>query len=176
MRFQDVPPEDPQRGREGSRERFLTRSVQAIMSHPDKNRLITELKEKQNQSKKTTSCEQSKQMIHKSGHVEDFRICQLSRRIQYSFPTRDKSYVKIAVCAYDMEGHAKKCVDRYCELAIKNIEQPFKSLPHLSSTINSSKKEDLEKMKDFIKRLLSNRPQVLKFGARRQTTQLDESL
>ena len=25
----------------------------------------------------------------------------------------------ISPCSYDMEGHAKKCVDRYCELANK---------------------------------------------------------
>ena len=25
--------------------------------------------------------------------------------------------------SYDMEGHAKKCVERYCELSIKTTEQ-----------------------------------------------------
>ena len=28
---------------------------------------------------------------------------------------------------YDMEGHAKKCVERYCELANKTTEQSKKS-------------------------------------------------
>ena len=29
----------------------------------------------------------------------------------------------ISSWSYDMEGHAKKCVERYCELAIKTTEQ-----------------------------------------------------
>ena len=28
--------------------------------------------------------------------------------------------------SYDMEGHAKKCVERYCELANKTTQQPYK--------------------------------------------------
>ena len=32
----------------------------------------------------------------------------------------------ISSWSYDMEGHAKKCVDRYCELANKTTEQLFK--------------------------------------------------
>ena len=28
--------------------------------------------------------------------------------------------------SYDMEGHAKKCVERYCELANKTTEQLYK--------------------------------------------------
>ena len=29
-------------------------------------------------------------------------------------------------CSYDMEGHAKKCVERYCELANKTTQQLYK--------------------------------------------------
>ena len=32
----------------------------------------------------------------------------------------------ISSWSYDMEGHAKKCVDRYCELAKKKTQQCFK--------------------------------------------------
>ena len=32
----------------------------------------------------------------------------------------------ISSWSYDMEGHAKKSVERYCELANKNIEQLYK--------------------------------------------------
>ena len=32
----------------------------------------------------------------------------------------------ISSCSYDMEGHAKKCVDRYCELASKTTQQLYK--------------------------------------------------
>ena len=37
-----------------------------------------------------------------------------------------KSDVHISSWSYDMEGHAKKCVERYCELANKTNEQFFK--------------------------------------------------
>ena len=32
----------------------------------------------------------------------------------------------IASWSYDMEGHAKKCVERYCELANKTTQQFYK--------------------------------------------------
>ena len=42
-----------------------------------------------------------------------------------------------------MERHAKKCVERYCELANKTIEQLYKvSTPYLGD--HQSKKEELE--------------------------------
>ena len=31
--------------------------------------------------------------------------------------------VRISSWSYDMEGHAKKCVERYCELANKTTQQ-----------------------------------------------------
>ena len=44
--------------------------------------------------------------------------------------------------SYDMEGHAKKCVERYCELANKrrNISKKYHLL-HASMTTNSKKKK-----------------------------------
>ena len=45
----------------------------------------------------------------------------------------------ISSWSYDMEGHAKKCVDRYCELANKNSFT--KSLHHAWMTINSKKRK-----------------------------------
>ena len=33
---------------------------------------------------------------------------------------------RISSCSYDMEGHAKKCVERYCELANKTTQQLYK--------------------------------------------------
>ena len=33
----------------------------------------------------------------------------------------------ISSCPYDMEGHAKKCVERCCELANKTTQQLYKS-------------------------------------------------
>ena len=34
--------------------------------------------------------------------------------------------LSISSCSYDMEGHAKKCVERYCELANKTTQQLYK--------------------------------------------------
>ena len=35
---------------------------------------------------------------------------------------------RISSLSYDMEGHAKKCVERYCELANKTTQQLYKSI------------------------------------------------
>ena len=35
----------------------------------------------------------------------------------------EKSQTETVACSYDMEGHAQKCVERYCELANKKVEQ-----------------------------------------------------
>ena len=34
-----------------------------------------------------------------------------------------KPHAKTVAWSYDTEGHARKCVERYCELANKNMEQ-----------------------------------------------------
>ena len=34
--------------------------------------------------------------------------------------------IRISSWSYDMVGHAKKCVERYCELANKTIQQLYK--------------------------------------------------
>ena len=45
--------------------------------------------------------------------------------------------------SYDMEGHAQKCVERYCELANKKTEQLYKvSSPCLDD--HHFKEEELE--------------------------------
>ena len=37
-----------------------------------------------------------------------------------------KAHAKTGAWAYDVEGHAQKCVERYCELANKKLEQRYK--------------------------------------------------
>ena len=41
-------------------------------------------------------------------------------------PVSDKSDANISSWSYDMEGHAKKCVERYCELTNKTTQQLHK--------------------------------------------------
>ena len=56
--------------------------------------------------------------------------------------------------SYDMEGHAKKCVERYCELAKKQRSSYTKSQRHARMTINLEKKLDqLENCPQFAHKL-----------------------
>ena len=55
----------------------------------------------------------------------------------------------IPAWSYDMEGHAKKCVDRYCELANTNIEQSCKvPTPCID---DSSRKRGLQTVGELLK-------------------------
>ena len=48
--------------------------------------------------------------------------------------------IRISSWSYDMEGHAKKCVERYCELANKTTQTLTKYQFHASMTITSKRK------------------------------------
>ena len=41
-------------------------------------------------------------------------------------PGWEKSQTKTVAWSYDTEGHSQKCVERYCELANKKVEQLYK--------------------------------------------------
>ena len=41
-------------------------------------------------------------------------------------PGSEKPDANMSTQSYDMEGHAKKCVERYCELANKTTQQLYK--------------------------------------------------
>ena len=45
-----------------------------------------------------------------------------SEKLQYS------ENLRISSRSYNMEGHAKKCVERYCELANKTTQQTLRSI------------------------------------------------
>ena len=47
---------------------------------------------------------------------------------------------RISSLSYDMEGHAKKCVERYCELANKTTQQPTKYPLHALMIITLKRK------------------------------------
>ena len=55
----------------------------------------------------------------------------------------DKPRAKTSVWSYDMEGHARKYVERYCELANKKTEHLFK-VSHPCLDDHLIKKEELE--------------------------------
>ena len=59
-------------------------------------------------------------------------------------PGWDKPRAKTSAWSHDMEGHARKCVERYCELANKKTEQPDK-VSHPCLDDHQIKKRHLEK-------------------------------
>ena len=68
------------------------------------------------------------------------RHCEISKDIVDNYRTMFESRIsaggveklpfpqnlRISSWSYDMEGHAKKCVERYCELANKSTQQLYK--------------------------------------------------
>ena len=67
--------------------------------------------------------------------------CYRERRTLLMFETLDVP--AIVAWSYDVEGHAMKCVERYCESANRTVEQLYKvSTPCLDD--HQFKKEELE--------------------------------
>ena len=72
-------------------------------------------------------CTQKKQCEISKDIVDNYRTMFESRisagRVEkLPFPQN----LRISSWSYDMEGHAKKCVERYCELANKTTQQLYK--------------------------------------------------
>ena len=65
----------------------------------------------------------------------------------------------------DMEGHAKKCVERYCELANKTTQQLYKVVTHAWMTINLEKKKLWINWR-IVHSLLTNCSEILFFFTR----------
>ena len=70
-------------------------------------------------------------------------------------PGWQKSHAQSAAWSYDMEGHAQKCVERYCELTIKKVDNCTKSQVLAWMIINSSRKNSnlLENFQKFARKL-----------------------
>ena len=58
-------------------------------------------------------------------------------------PGWEKLHAKTVAWSYDMVGRARKCVERYCELAHKKVEQPHK-VSSLCLDDHQFKQEELE--------------------------------
>ena len=69
----------------------------------------------------------------------------------------------ISSWSYDMEGHAKKCVERYCELANRTTQQLYKvSTPCIDD--HHFIEEEIEIRRRIVERFLSNCAEMLIFG------------
>ena len=63
--------------------------------------------------------------------------------------------LRISWWSYDMEGHAKKCVERYCELANRTTQQLYKvSTPCIDD--HHFKEEELKICRRIVKSIISN--------------------
>ena len=61
-----------------------------------------------------------------SREQEFVRIFDLSKYKSNGYMAGERSHADINVSSYDVERHAKTCVERYCELANQKIEQMCK--------------------------------------------------
>ena len=71
----------------------------------------------------------SKRMSNKQGYcrqLQKYVRIQDFCRSYGKLPVPEKSDANISSWSYDMEGHAKKCVERYCDLANKTTQQLYK--------------------------------------------------
>ena len=90
-------------------------------------------------------CETSKDIVDNYRAMFESRISAgRTEKLPYSENFRISSW------SYDMEGHAKKCVERYCELANKTTQQLYKvSTPCMDD--HHFKEEDLKSVGDLSK-------------------------
>ena len=85
-------------------------------------------------------CQISKDIVDNYRNMFEPKI---SARATEKLPYSEKLCANISSWSYDMEGLAKKCVERYCELAKKQKQHNsyIKSQHHALTTTNSKKKK-----------------------------------
>ena len=64
---------------------------------------------------------------------------RISAGAKQKLPCSGKPDADISSWSYDMEGHAKKCEERYCELANKTTQQLYKVATPCFDDMNSKK-------------------------------------
>ena len=70
---------------------------------------------------------------------------------------------RISSWSYDIEGHAKKRVERYCELENKTTQQLYKvSTPCIDD--HHFKEEEMKSVGELVTSMLSNCSEMLKLG------------
>ena len=90
-------------------------------------------------------CEISKDIVDNYRNMSESRI---SARATEKLPCSENLH--ISSWSYDMEGHAKKCVERCCEWAKKTTQQLYKaSTPCIDD--HQSKEEELKSVGEMSK-------------------------
>ena len=93
------------------------------------------------------------------------RKCKSNQGATEQLPGWEESHANKIAWSYDMEGHAKNRVERYCELANKTVEQLYKvSTPCLDD--HHFKKGRIGNDGRSVNSLLSNRPKMFVFGSK----------
>ena len=83
-------------------------------------------------------------------------------------PVWEKPHAKTVAWSHDMEGHARKCVEPYCELANAKVEQLYKvSSPCLDD--HQFKQEELESVGEFSQVCSQNCFEMLQLRTNRKT-------
>ena len=99
-------------------------------------------------------CQTSKDTVDNNRSMFESRI---SAGAVEKLPSTGKLDATISSWSYDMEGHAQKCVERYCELANKTSQQLHKVATQCLDHTNSKKKwDELENYLLFAHRLFWN--------------------
>ena len=68
---------------------------------------------------------------------------RISAAATQQLPGLEKPHAQTAAWSYDMDGHAQKCVERYCEMANKKVEELYK-VPSPRQFDHQFKQEELE--------------------------------
>ena len=68
-------------------------------------------------------CQISKDIVDNYRNMFESKI---SAGVKEKLSVSEKSDANISSWSNDMEGHAKKCVERYCELAVRTTQQLHK--------------------------------------------------
>ena len=110
------------------------------------------------------------------------RQCEISKDIVVNYRTMLESRIsagraekllfpqnlRISSWSYDMERHAKKCVERYCELSNKTTQQLYTaSTPCID--YHHFKEEEMKSVGELSTSMLSNCSEMLKLGTNRNT-------
>ena len=82
-------------------------------------------------------CESSENFLEEFTKMFQSRI---SAGAPQKIPGWEKSHAKTVAWSYDMEGHARKCVARYCELANKKDRAVIQNFQVLAWMITKSKR------------------------------------
>ena len=90
-------------------------------------------------------CKQNETIIEQYTKMFESRLCAGAKE---KLPGRQKPHTQTVAWSYHMEGHAQKCVERYCELANNKVEQPYK-VSHPCLDDHRFKKEELESVEEL---------------------------